>query len=293
MYACTYLWNIPNILDHYRSNWWTVSPIWVQPCLWLKKCACWWHFQGSLPPRWRFWTSLWAWTMTSEGFRSRIDRNLQIRCSTPLCFKPIPWEFKGAPANATPGNKAALRCYQHVLHHRCPLTIPSSGLISCRKGIIGWAPKNSHDSQHTQITPPSLRFCCLFIGKTCSSGHQILQIYNLPNKGPVKDPLGLPKGVMFIPCSIISSIFHTLGRSFNPSNHWQTTIQSAPIFPTTLSYPPLFRQSRHSSISTCPELSLSTILKTLSIKRRSSCKTPPAAPALKIRLLLPHESEDT
>ena len=26
---------------------------------------------------------------------------------------------------------------------------------------------------------------------------------NLPNKGPLKSPLGFQKGVMFIPCSII------------------------------------------------------------------------------------------
>ena len=260
----------------------------MSPALSLaQNCACWWHFQGSLPPRWRFWTSLWAWTMTSEGLRSRIDRNLQIRCLTPQCFKPISWEFKVIPANATPGNQAALRCYQHVLHHRCPLTIPSSGLISCRKGIIG-TQKFPWQSTHIQITPSSLRFCCLFIGKPCSSGQQILQIYNLPNKGPVKDLLGLLKGVMFIPCSIISSLFfiHWEGHSIRATTGKPQSNQH-PFFQPL--YPPLFRQSRHSSISTCPELSLSTILKTLSIKRRSSCKTPPAAPALKIRLLLPHE----
>ena len=47
---------------------------------------------------------------------------------------------------------------------------------------------------------------------------------------------------------------------------------------------------RCSSMSTCPELSLSTMLKTLSIKRRSSCRTPP--PALKIRLCFPGIKHD-
>ena len=109
---------------------------------------------------------------------------------------------------------------------------------------------------------------------------------NLPNKGPLKSPLGLQKGSMFYHCS---TIFHTLGRSFNLSNHWQPLSNHHPFFQPLY---PLFRQPRHSSISTCPELSLSTILKTLSIKRRSSCKTPPA-PALKIRLLLPQGGKTT
>lgn len=45
-----------------------------------------------------------------------------------------------------------------------------------------------------------------------------------------------------------------------------------------------------SSISTCPELSLSTMLKTLSIKRRSSCRTPPAPP-VKMRLVFPRRQD--